>query len=79
MSDVSSNKKIENVSGIKLETATRRAKIKLTGLLATNHLPFLIMDTLTPLCGDLFPDSKIAQQLSVRQMLITNVNDQIFG
>lgn len=42
-----------------------KEKCKLAGLLATNNLPFSLMDVLTPLCRQIFPDSKIAQELTL--------------
>ncbi|KAG5867140.1 hypothetical protein JTB14_011347 [Gonioctena quinquepunctata] len=56
-----------------LEIKKKRAEIKLAGLSATNNLPFSLMDVLTPLCKDIFPDSKIAQESALQRTEATHV------
>ncbi|CAG9814615.1 unnamed protein product [Phaedon cochleariae] len=53
--------------------AGKKAETKLAGLLATNNLPFSLMDVLTPLCKDIFPDSKIAQELALQRTKATQI------
>ena len=67
----STNKKIDDVPGLRLDTWIRRAELKLTCLLVINNLPFVLMDVLSPLCEDIFPDSEIAKQLAVRRTKAT--------
>ena len=55
------------------EAQTRSAELKLAGLLATNNLPFTLMDTLTPLLHDIFPDSVIAKKVSMGRTKATAV------
>ena len=75
----STNKKIDNTPGLKLDKSVRRAELKLTGLLAVYHLSFLLMDVLSPLCADLFPDSEIAKQLAVRRTKTTALMTKSLG
>lgn len=41
--------------------------------MATNNLPFSLMDVLTPLCKDIFPDSKIARELALHRTKATHI------
>lgn len=66
------NKKITDIEINPLSESTRRAELKLCGLLATNNLPFVVMDILSSLCSDLLPDSKIARNVSVRRTKALN-------
>lgn len=55
---VLTNKKITDLYiNSNLSKEVKFAELKLCGLLATNILPFLLMDTLTPLLQTIFPDS----------------------
>lgn len=58
---------------------TKRAEIKLAGLLAEKNLPFSLMDVLSPLCHDLFPDSEIAKQISAKRMKATSILKNAIG
>ncbi|KAJ8914037.1 hypothetical protein NQ315_017556 [Exocentrus adspersus] len=62
-----------------LEKSIRHAEIKLSGLLTTNNLSFLLMDVLGPLCGNLFTDSKIATSLAVKRTKATAIVKQSLG
>ncbi|CAG9773177.1 unnamed protein product [Ceutorhynchus assimilis] len=55
------------------EVAVKIAEIKLCALFATKNLPFLLMDSLSPLLKNIFPDSKIAQQLSLKRSKATAI------
>lgn len=57
----------------------KNAEIKLCGLLASNNLPFLLMDTLTPLLKTIFPDSAIAQNLNLKRYKATNIVCESLG
>lgn len=60
---ISSSHKIDTLlSTTPLEKSVRRAELKPARLSACNKLPFKLMDTLGPLCSDLFPDSHIAKK-----------------
>ncbi|KAG5862656.1 hypothetical protein JTB14_007030 [Gonioctena quinquepunctata] len=56
-----------------LDDNIRRAEIELCGLVASNNLPFVVMDTLAPLCTQIFPDSAIARRLSVKRTEATAI------
>lgn len=53
------------------------AEIKLCGFFVEHNIPFRAMDHLSPLLARLFPDSKIAKELSIKRTktrnIITNV------
>lgn len=57
----------------------KRAEIKCAGLIAANNLPFSLMDSLAPLCKDLFPDSKIAQGLGMKRVKTTHIVKNSLG
>ncbi|KAG5865129.1 hypothetical protein JTB14_030202 [Gonioctena quinquepunctata] len=57
----------------------RLVEIKLAGLLATNNLLCSLMDVLSPLCGDLFPESEVAKAISVRRTKSTQILKQTLG
>ncbi|VEN52571.1 unnamed protein product [Callosobruchus maculatus] len=57
----------------------KRAEIKLCGLLTTNNLPFSLMDTLTPLLSNIFPDSEIARGLKLKRTKATMVVTEDLG
>ncbi|XP_063239989.1 uncharacterized protein LOC134540887 [Bacillus rossius redtenbacheri] len=57
----------------------KRAEIKLAGLIASNNLPFSLVDTLVPLCADIFPDSKIAKNVTLGRTKATAVVKDVLG
>lgn len=67
MRQIAGNSKITDIMTKRGGEATKRAEIKLCGLLAFNNLPFLLMDTLAPLCANIFPDSQIAKDLTLKR------------
>lgn len=73
------NKKISDIEIIPITRNARRAELKLCGLLATNNLPFSLKDTLGPLCSNLFPDSKIARNLSAKRTKATAMMKHALG
>lgn len=62
-----------------LTEKTRIAELKLTALFATNNLPFSLSDTLTPLLSTIFPDSKIAKNLTLKRTKATAVMQNVLG
>lgn len=77
---VSGSHKIPDMNkNIDTDKRIRRAELKLCSLLATNNLPFILMDTLCPLLGNIFSDSEIAKKLSVRRTKCTQVMKNILG
>nr|XP_023029624.1 uncharacterized protein LOC111517647 [Leptinotarsa decemlineata] len=74
LKQVSNNTKLTDIfKNNSLETNIRNAEIKLCGLLTTNNLPFLLMDILSPLLTNIFPDSQIARHLSIKRTKATAV------
>lgn len=65
------NKKITDMTNKTLNQNCRRAELKLCGMLAANNLPFILMDTLSPLLGNIFPDSQIAKYISLKRTKAT--------
>ncbi|KAJ8937234.1 hypothetical protein NQ314_011989 [Rhamnusium bicolor] len=55
------------------DSTVKRAELKLCALLASNNLPFTLMDTLGPLIFNTCPDSKIAKNMSIRRTKATAV------
>ncbi|CAG9773219.1 unnamed protein product [Ceutorhynchus assimilis] len=55
------------------DVSVKIAELKLCSMLATNDLSFLLMDTLTPLLKNVFPDSKIAQDIQLKRTKATAV------
>lgn len=53
--------------------------MKLVCLLATNSLPFLLMDVLSPFCSDIFPDSKIAPKIAAKRTKINLLINKSLG
>lgn len=51
----------------------QKADVKLTGLLAENNLPFSLMDTLVPICKNIFPDSQIAKEMMTKRIKATAI------
>lgn len=57
----------------------KRAELKLCLFLAAKNLSFSVMDTLTPLLGNIFPDSQIAKGLSLKRTKATAVIVESLG
>ncbi|KAI4455590.1 hat family dimerization domaincontaining protein-related [Holotrichia oblita] len=76
---VASNEKVKNITFFSEDDSVKRAEIKLAAFLASNNLPFIMMDTLSPLCSNLFPDSKIASKLAIRRTKSTMVVRHCLG
>ena len=61
--------------GSTVDTQARRAEVKMTVVLAQHNLPLAIMDHLSPLFRDIFPDSNIAKSFSAARTKSTcNMN-----
>lgn len=61
-----------------IKSATR-AEIKLCGFLAEHNLSFRLMDHLTPLLKDCFPDSKILQDMRLKSSKSAAVVMNVIG
>lgn len=71
---ITENHKInEAFQSTPLNTNIKRAEIKLCGLLATSNLSFSLMDSLSPLLKDIFPDSQIAKGLNIKRTKATSI------
>ncbi|KAF0708193.1 Uncharacterized protein FWK35_00037401 [Aphis craccivora] len=62
-----------------LTKQTRIAELKLTALFASNNLSFSLSDTLTPLLSNIFSDSKIAKNLSLKRTKTTAIMKNVLG
>lgn len=77
---IATNRKITDLlANNTLKDDSRRAELKLCALLGSNNLPFILMDTLTPLLGNIFIDSKIAQNISLKRTKATVTLKQALG
>lgn len=80
LKQVSNTPKIESMSRTaEIDMQVRRAELKLCCLLATNNLSFSLMDTLSPLMGNIINDSAIAKQIAVRRTKATNLVKNALG
>lgn len=62
----------------KYETDVKRAEIKLSAFFANHNIAFQVVDMLTPVLKDIFPDSKIAQGIQFhRKKCTTIINNNI--
>ncbi|CAG5109363.1 Similar to ZBED9: SCAN domain-containing protein 3 (Homo sapiens), partial [Cotesia congregata] len=69
-----SQQKIENlIQDLPLNKQIKRAEFILAATVAVKCLSFSLMDTLTPIISKIFPDSKIAKQLSLKRTKTTAV------
>ena len=73
------NKNVKVVMESMQANKIARASIKVTAMLATNHLAFLFLDTFTPVCKDVFPDSKIAAGLHLKRTKGTEIMNRVLG
>lgn len=55
------------------------AEVKLSGFLVEHNLSFRTMDHMTELLKDIFPDSKIAQQISLKRTKATAIATAVIG
>lgn len=74
-----SNQKIETFVKSSFQNKVRYSELKLGGLLASNNLPFVLMDTLSDLCQDIFPDSEIAKHLAMKRTKASAVVRESLG
>lgn len=58
---------------------TNRAEFKLSSLVATKQLSFNLLETLTPLLSDIFPDSAIAKNIKLSRTKSQAMITQILG
>ncbi|XP_045481813.1 uncharacterized protein LOC123685957 [Harmonia axyridis] len=78
---VSENFKINQIfqNSTPHDNAVKEAELILSGMLATNNLSFLFMDTLVPVIKRIFPDSKIAQNLKLKRSKATALVSESLG
>lgn len=57
----------------------RRAEIKICAFLAQNNLPFSLADEIIPFLANTFPDSKIAQKITLGRTKATNMITRLIG
>lgn len=57
----------------------RFAELKLAGAIAECNLSFSVMDTLSPLCGEIFSDSKIAKDFACKRTKATLIIKESLG
>ena len=62
-----------------LQNAVQNAEVKLTGFLVEHNLSFKTTDHLVELLKSIFPDSKIAQQISLKRTKATAVATAVIG
>lgn len=55
------------------DSNVKKAELKLAAFFATNNVAFRIIDQLEPILKDIFPDSKICQDLSLKQTKCTEI------
>lgn len=78
--EISSNKNLVNVvENTGLLDNTKRAEIKLAGLIASCNLPFSLMDGLITLCKETFTNSKIAEKLCLKRTKATSTVKHALG
>ncbi|KAH0559203.1 hypothetical protein KQX54_002153 [Cotesia glomerata] len=69
-----SQQKIDNlIQDLPLNKQIKRAELILAATVAVKCLSFSLMDTLIPIISKIFPDSKIAKQLSLKRTKTTAV------
>lgn len=79
VSNVETSKSISEMIKRPCEDAKKRAELKLAALIATKNLSFNLLDTLMPLLKDIFPDSEIAQKITLCRTKGQAVVKQILG
>lgn len=62
-----------------LDINVRKAELKLAGALAENNIPISFMDTLGPLCKDIFSDSAIAKNTNIHRTKATAILKNVLG
>lgn len=55
------------------------AEIKLAAFIVQHNIPFKVMDHLTPLLTNIFPDSKIAKELTMKRTKTRNNITNVIG
>lgn len=57
----------------KRDTSTQEAEIKICAFMTAHNIPFAVIDHLIPLMKNCFPDSKIAQNLKMKNKKCTSI------
>ena len=70
---------IQDVLVTTFDAKVATAEIKMAGFIASLNLPMCTMDVLSPLCKELFPDSKIASKLKCKRTKTTEIITKVLG
>lgn len=62
-----------------LNTDVSKAEIKLSGFIAEHNVSFMAMDHLSDLLKEIFPDSKIAQEINLKRTKTTAIIKNVIG
>lgn len=71
--------KITSMFNRSLDDKPLKAGWKFSAVVASNNLPFFLMDVLTHLCASIFDDSEIAKRLSRRKTKTTHIVRESLG
>jgi len=63
----------------KYETDVKRAEIKLSAFFANHNIAFQLVDMLTPVLKDIFPDSEIAKGVQLHRKKCTTIINNIIA
>lgn len=61
------------------ENKVKRAELKIAAFVAENNLPFKVVDSLVPLCKDIFPDSEIVSKIASKRTKTTHIIKKAVG
>lgn len=77
---INSNKKVQGFTqNLENDDQVKRAEIQLVTLLATENLPFMLMDKLGEALPNILPDSVIAKKMSIHRTKTTNILKNVLG
>lgn len=62
-----------------LENKVKEAEIKLSALVAEHNLSFLLMNDLSEVLKECFPDSKIAENIKLKRNKCTEIVKNVIG
>lgn len=76
---VNSSKSLDQLLNTKHYNKVRAAELTLAAAITVGNVSFQFMDILSPLCVQIFPDSKIAKDLSCRRTKATSIIKENIG